>query len=258
MQQITHINTRPRFLNEEITYPDSDGEPMAENTKQFEIISMLHGGIDSLYNDRDDVFVAGDLFWYPVEGNNKLRLAPDVMVVFGRPRGHRGSYMQWKEEDIAPQVVIEVLSPSNRPAEMMDKLDFYDTYGVEEYLMYDPETLALKIWRRTGGYLRLAHEEERPHSVHMNLSFHTEDGELVITRHDGRRFETFRQLFSRAEMQHHALVLEQERAEQEKQRAEQEKQRAEQEKQRAERLAAQLRAAGIVPDDGDAAHTKNG
>jgi Uma2 family endonuclease len=241
MQSTTQTSFRSIAMDD-IIYPDSDGEPMAENTKQFEIITMLHGGIDTLYNDRDDVFVAGDLFWYPVEGNNKLRLAPDVMVVFGRPRGYRGSYMQWKEENIAPQVVFEVLSPSNRPAEMMDKLDFYDTHGVEEYFMYDPETLALKIWRRSNGYLRLVHEEDRPHSARMNLSFHIEDGELVITRHDGTRFETFRQLFSRAEMQQHALS-------QEKHRAEQEKQRAEQEKQRAERLAAQLRAAGIEPDE---------
>ena len=55
--------------------------------------------------DRDEnVFVAGDLLWYPVEGNNKLRQAPDVMVVFGAKKGDRGSYMQWKEQGIPPQV----------------------------------------------------------------------------------------------------------------------------------------------------------
>ena len=32
-----------------------------------------------------NVFVAGDLLWYPVEGNNKLRQAPDVMAIFGIP-----------------------------------------------------------------------------------------------------------------------------------------------------------------------------
>jgi hypothetical protein len=42
---------------------------------------------------------------------------------------------------------------------------------------------------------------------------------------------------------------ERQRVEQERQRAEQERQRAEQERQRAERLAAQLRAAGIEPED---------
>ncbi len=40
-------------------------------------------------------------------------VAPDVMVVFGRPKGRRGSYKQWQEDNIAPQVVFAILSPSN-------------------------------------------------------------------------------------------------------------------------------------------------
>ena len=32
-----------------------------------------------------DVFVAGDLFWYPVRGNPRIVTAPDGLVVFGRP-----------------------------------------------------------------------------------------------------------------------------------------------------------------------------
>ena len=64
------------------------------------------------------MFVAGDLLWYPVEGKPSIRTAPDVMVVFGRPKGDRGSYKQWEEDGIAPQVVFEVLSPGNRAGEM--------------------------------------------------------------------------------------------------------------------------------------------
>jgi len=92
-------------------YPESDGQPMAENTIQFRWITTIQGGIDALFSDRDDVFVAGYLFWYPIEGDNKTRVAPDVMVVFGRPRRDRGSYLQWREDGIAPQVIFEVLSP---------------------------------------------------------------------------------------------------------------------------------------------------
>jgi Uma2 family endonuclease len=58
------------------------------------------------------LFVAGDLLWYPVEGDNKLRQAPDVMVVFGRPKGDRGSYKPWEEDNIPPQVVFEILLPA--------------------------------------------------------------------------------------------------------------------------------------------------
>lgn len=64
------------------------------------------------------VFVAGDLLWYPVEGNPKITQAPDVMVIFGVPKGDQGAYKQWEENNIAPQVVFEILSPSNTQKEM--------------------------------------------------------------------------------------------------------------------------------------------
>ena len=55
------------------------------------------------------------------------------------PRGDRGSYKQWEEGGIAPQVVFEVLSPGNRAGEMRRKFQFYQRYGVEEYYIYDPD-----------------------------------------------------------------------------------------------------------------------
>jgi hypothetical protein len=57
----------------------------------------LVGGLQTLFADNPDVFVAGDLLWYPVEGDNKTGIAPDALVAFGRPQGHRGSYKQWEE-----------------------------------------------------------------------------------------------------------------------------------------------------------------
>ena len=73
-----------------ITYPDSDGEPMADNTIQFDAIMTIESNLEILFRDDPQVFVAGDLLWYPVEGNNKLRVAPDAMVAFGVPKGDRG------------------------------------------------------------------------------------------------------------------------------------------------------------------------
>ena len=68
-----------------------------------EWIATIKGNLDFLFLEDPDVFVAGDLLWYPVEGNNTLRIAPDVMVAFGRPKGYRGSYRQWQEGGVAPQ-----------------------------------------------------------------------------------------------------------------------------------------------------------
>src|SRR5271170_3739299 len=123
----------PRPPRPAVVYPDNDGNPIAENTLQFEWIVTIKGGIDTVYRDDPDVFVAGDLLWYPVEGDPKTRAAPDTMVAFGRPKGYRGSYKQWEEGGIAPQVVFEVLSPGNRPDEMLAKFRFYERFGVEEY-----------------------------------------------------------------------------------------------------------------------------
>ena len=129
-----------------ISYPDSDGQPMADNTKQFRWIVTIKENLEILFASDPNVFVAGDLLWYPVEGNNKLRQAPDVMVALGRPKGDRGSYRQWVEDDIAPQVVFEILSPGNRPGEMTRKALFYQRYGVEEYYLYDPDGNDLMGW----------------------------------------------------------------------------------------------------------------
>ena len=134
-----------------MVYPESDGKPMAENTKQYNCIVMIKENLEIFFTD--DVFIAADLFWYPVEGDNKTRRAPDIMVAIGRPKGDKGSYLQWEENNTPPQVVFEILSPGNTKSEMDDKFDFYNKYGVLEYYIYDPNKLTLKGYRRVGRQL---------------------------------------------------------------------------------------------------------
>jgi Uma2 family endonuclease len=174
------------------------------------------------------VFVAGDLLWYPVEGDNKIRQAPDILVAFGRTKGDRGSYQQWKEENIAPQVVFEILSPSNTQTEMNRKLVFYDRYGVEEYYIYDPDKNDLGGWLRSQGRLDVIDPIDNWISPRLGIRFDLSGEELQIFRPDGERFATYVEIA---------------------QRAEQERQRAEQAERRAARLAERLRAAGIDPEE---------
>lgn len=122
-------------------YPDSDGQPMSDNTLQYRWIVRLVSNLKYLLKD-EVAFVAGDLMWYPVQVKKPPvpAQAPDVMVVMGRPSGDRGSYKQWEEENIAPQVVFEILSPSNTMKEMTTKQMFYEEHGVLEMFFYEPET----------------------------------------------------------------------------------------------------------------------
>ena len=179
-----------------IVYPDSDGQPMADNTKQFEELTALKQGCEAAFAMREDVFVAGDLLWYPVEGQPATRLAPDVLVVFGRPKGHRGSYKQWDEENIAPQVVFEILSPGNRFGEMLRKLEFYERYGVQEYYVYDPDSFAFTVlWRSPEG--RLVPQEETAEIVSplLGLRFVAPgDAPWVIYYTDGERMKGYQEL----------------------------------------------------------------
>jgi hypothetical protein len=212
----------------EIIYPDNDGKPMADNTKQFRWIVTIQGGIDALFRDNPDVFVAGDLLWYPVEGNNKIRQAPDIMVVFGRDKGDRGSYQQWKENNIIPQVVFEVLSPGNTFPEMLRKFKFYDNYGVEEYYIYDPDTGELFGYLRSESELKQIEEIQGFISPRLGVRFELVNGELEIYRSDGEKFLKYVEL------------------EEQRQLAQEQRQLAEQ---KTARLAEKLREMGVNPDE---------
>jgi hypothetical protein len=49
---------------------------------------VIKENLEILFSQDPNVFIAGDLFWYPVEGDNRLRQAPDARVVFGRRADH--------------------------------------------------------------------------------------------------------------------------------------------------------------------------
>ena len=138
-----------RLIKPTIEYPDDDGELMSDNTLQFKWIVVIKEGLEALYRHNPHVFVAGNLLWYPVQGDPAICSAPDALVAFDRPKGRRGSYKQWEEDNIAPQAVFEVRSPGNRPDEMMRKFQFYEKHGVLEYYIYDPDTGKLEGWLRS-------------------------------------------------------------------------------------------------------------
>jgi hypothetical protein len=147
--------------------------------------------LKSSFADRTDVFVAGDLLWYPVEGEPKIRLASDVMVVLGRAKGDRGSYQQWKEDGVAPQVVFEILSPGNTRREMEQKLLFYERYGVEEYYIYDPDSYTLEGWLRSGQGLEPIEPMQNWVSPRLGIRFELLADNLVIYRPDGEPFVSY-------------------------------------------------------------------
>jgi Uma2 family endonuclease len=239
----------------EIEYPDDDGKPLSHNTLQYEWIVTIKGGLDAVFRDNPNVFVAGDLLWYPVEGDNKTRQAPDTMVAFGRPKGYRGSYMQWREGGIAPQVAFEVLSPKNRRREMDRKREWYFRFGVEEYYEYDPDRVRLRGWIKEGESIREILPINGWTSPKLGIRFELAD-DLTIFGPDGRPFATY----AETARQRDEVERERDQAQRERVQAQRERVQAQRERdqaqlqrdeaqQRAGRMAARLRELGLDPDE---------
>ncbi len=232
-----------------VIYPESDGQPMADNTEQFAWIVKIKENLEILFASSADIFIAGDLFWYPVKGNSNIKQAPDTLVVFGRPKGKRGSYLQWDEDNIPPQVVFEILSPGNTLKEMTKKLQFYQRYGVEEYYIYDPDKNDLNGLLRSGDSFEVIEEMNGWVSPRLEIRFQLTPDTLEIFSPSGQKFLS-------------PLEIDQLRG-QERQRAEQERQakeaaleekeaalqELEKERDRYQELLAKLKEKGIDTDN---------
>ncbi len=168
-----------------VVYPESDGKPMADNTLQARYIVYIYDALEGMFRDDPNVFVAADLLWYPVEGEPEIRVAPDVMVVFGRPKGDRRSYLQWREDNIPPQVVFEVWSPSNTLRDFVDKLNFYERYGVEEFYLYDPDAGRFEGWICQGDKLVPIDNTQGWVSPRLGVKFVLEGKDLVLYSANG-------------------------------------------------------------------------
>jgi Uma2 family endonuclease len=230
----------PSLRRPVIVYPDSDDKPMADNTLQFRWIVTIKEGLERVFRDRPDAFVAGDLLWYPVEGHVEISAAPDAMVVFGRPKGDRGSYKQWEEAGIAPQVVFEVLSPHNRVGEMERKRLFYEQYGVQEYYIYDPDFVELFGHRRLDDRFMSIPEMNGWKSPLLDVRFELTGRELKLIGPDGQPFLSYQEIAHQRDQ----FAQERDQFAQERDQALAER---DAQQRRADKMAEQLRSLGLEP-----------
>ncbi len=232
-----------------VHYPDSDGQPMADNTLQFTWIAMLYAHLAGEYRGDANTFVAGDHLIYPVEGDNKTRQAPDVYIAYGRPKGHRGSYKVFAEENTFPQVIFEVWSPSNRADEMQNKLAFYEKYGAEEYYVLYPDTpMYAEAYRRESGKLVRVAEVNGYVSPRTGLRFLLERGQLTVLGRDGHPLRTVEEQVAGREDAERAAQEQRQKADAAGQAAEEQRKKADAATERAAALAAKLRELGVDPD----------
>ncbi|NJS10498.1 MAG: Uma2 family endonuclease [Microcoleus sp. CSU_2_2] len=231
----------------EIIYPSADGEPVAETYDHlYAILNTLE--VLKQYLTGRRATVLANQFLYYAEGFPKLRVAPDVMVIFDVEPGGRDHYKIWSEKQV-PKVIFEMTSAGTQRTDKNSKKELYEALEVEEYWLFDPkgEWIAEKLrGYRLGeeGYELL--KENRSEVLQLRLEveekligfYRQDNGEkLLIAEELAAALAAEIQQREAAEAQ---LELERERAEAESQRAEAESQRAEAESQRAAELQATL------------------
>ncbi|HBE16450.1 MAG TPA: hypothetical protein DEG17_14480 [Cyanobacteria bacterium UBA11149] len=239
----------------EIIYPSSDGEPVAETYDHlYAILTTLEVLKQHLQNQRATVLANQNLFY--AQGYPKLRVVPDVMVIYDVEPGGRDSYKLWEEKQV-PQVIFEMTSKKTQEEDRTTKKELYERLEVKEYWLFDPKgewiPEKLRGYRLRGEwYEPITDSRSQPLKLRLTIEdkligFYCEEtGKklLVPTELAGAlQEETEARLEAearaeaeriRAEEEHQRAEAERIRAEEEHQRAETERIRAEEEHQRAE------------------------
>jgi Uma2 family endonuclease len=209
-------------------YPSGDGKPVAET---FDHLYALFVTLEVLrqYLSGQQATVLGNQFLYYAEGFPKLRVAPDVMVIFGVAPGGRDSFKVW-EEGAVPAVIFEITSAGTRQQDEVSKYELYEGLGVTEYWQFDPK--GEWIAEQLRGY-RLVGDTYGPITDGVSRVLQLRlapEGKLI----GFYELATGQRLLMPEELRQRWLQAEQ---------------RAEQAAQRVERLAERLRSLGIDPDE---------
>lgn len=115
-------------------------ERIEDDMPQEPTINLLVFILRWWFSRRADVFIGagGFVFWNPDNGND--RVGPDCFITLGADPDfvyQFPNYFVW-EVGKAPDLVLEVASPSTASNDLRRKRDLYARLGVTEYWKLDP------------------------------------------------------------------------------------------------------------------------
>ncbi len=238
---------RARIFSEDLDdaqyFAELEAFPSPANTLQTAWSDFFRNALAAMVAERTDVFVAGNLRWYPVEKQPDIFQTPDAMLVAGRPKAERKYYKQWREANTAPQVVFEVIgNTTENIADALAKPEWYCRYGVQELYQYDPIRNVLNAWfraRNEDGTLaqHFTHVQNINgwRSPFLGITFLLNATTLTILRPDGKTFEGYMDAIRRADA--------------EEKLREEAQMRARLLQEQNQRMASKLRELGFSPDD---------
>ncbi len=248
--------------------PESDGT-FVKNFQEHPQSILLTDSLEPVLQERhpEGNYCIGQdcgIYWRLTEPPEKGAESPDWFYVPNVPPTldgqFRRSYVLWQEY-VSPLIVLEFVSGDG--SEERDQTPITGKFWVYEqaikvpfYGIYEVRQRRVEVYELVAGRYQLVSANERGHfpipplgvelgiwqGRYLNLElpwlrWWDEQGNLLLTGEE------------RAELERQQKELAQQQAELERQQKELAQQQAELERQRAERLAAQLRALGIEPED---------
>ncbi len=164
-------------------YPSADGEPVAETyVHLYALLTTLE--VLRQYLKGRQATVLANQFLYYAQGFPKLRVAPDVMVIFDVEPGGRDNYKIWEEGKV-PSVIFEMTSAGTQDQDTGFKKTLYEQLEVQEYWLFDPK--GEWIENKLQGY-RLRGESYEPitdsRSEPLQLRLAVGGGLIGFTRED--------------------------------------------------------------------------
>ena len=129
-----------------IEYPESDGEPLADN--KFQAVAMVDSfsPLEIYFAQRTDVYIGIDQLVYYILNDPTASVAPDLFAVFGARGSHpRRSWIISREGGIGPAFVLEIASEGTWRHDATGKRVIYAQMGVAEYWRFDPEGAHLPV-----------------------------------------------------------------------------------------------------------------
>jgi len=230
---LTSQQTSPE-ISSGIFYPSSDGQPVAETYLHFYAL-LVTLEVLRQYLQGQQATVLGNQFLYYSQGMPRLRVAPDVMVIFGVEPGGRDSYKIWEEGQV-PSVIFEITSKGTQEQDQSFKKTLYEQLGVQEYWLFDPKgewmSEQMRGYRLRGeAYESIADSRSEPLKLRLQV-----EGQLISFY----REDNGQKLLIPDEL---AAALREAEA-----RATQAEARVQAAEAEVERLRAQLRSMGVDPD----------
>ena len=150
------IAKRPVFTSAELAQlrtlnlPETDGKPMDSAWHRVAMTLLIEIAVHFLRR-RKLGYVAGNmcLYYSLKQALTKDFLGPDFFYVKqADPRKLRDKWEVWKENNLFPDVIIELISPSTKAKDLGKKKTIYEqTFQTREYFAYDPADNTLRGWR---------------------------------------------------------------------------------------------------------------